>query len=54
MPHNTISIIARDIGQVIWDEYGNKVVTNPMTAEGWKDVAAGYFSWWNFQHVLEH
>ncbi len=52
VPHNTISLIVRDVCQAIWDEYGDEVVTNPTTAEGWKEVAAGYSSRWNFHHVL--
>lgn len=52
VPHNTISILVRDVCQAIWDEYGDEVVTNPTTAEGWKEVAAGYSSRWNFHHVL--
>ena len=52
VPHNTISILVRDVCQAIWDEYGDEVVSNPTTAEGWKEIATSYSSWWNFHHVL--
>ena len=34
------------------NEYGDEVVSNPTTAEGWKEIAASYSSQWNFHHVL--
>ena len=40
VPHNTTSLIVRDACQAIWDEFGDEVVTNPTTAEGWKEDAA--------------
>ena len=52
VPHNTIPILVREVCQVIWDEYGDEVVSNPTTAEGWKEIAASYSSQWNFHHVL--
>ena len=52
VPHNTISILVRDVCQAIWDEYSDEVVSNPTTAEGWKEIAASYSSQWNFHHVL--
>ena len=33
VPHNTISLIVRDVCQAIWDEYGAQFVTIPTTAE---------------------
>ena len=50
--HNTISILVQDVCQANWDEYGDEVVSNPTTAEGWKEIAASYSSRWNFHHVL--
>ena len=34
------------------NEYGDEVVSNPTTAEGWKEIAASYSSQWNFHYVL--
>ena len=47
VPHNTISILVRDVCQAIWDEYDDEVVSNPTTAEGWKEIAASNSSRWN-------
>ena len=52
VPHNTISILVRDVCQAIWDEYRDEVVSNPTTAEGKKEIAASYSNRWNFLHVL--
>ena len=40
------------LSQSDMNEYGDEVVSNPTTAEGWKEIAASYFSRWNFHHVL--
>ena len=52
VPHNTISILVRDVCRAIWDEYGNEVVSSPTTVEGWKEIVASYFNRWDFHHVL--
>ena len=52
VPHNTISILVRDVCQAIWDEYGDEVVSSPTTAEGWKEIVASYSNRWNFHHAL--
>ena len=44
VPHSIISSLVWDICQAIWDEYGDEVVSNPTTAEGWKKIAASYSS----------
>ena len=50
VPHNTISILVRDVCQAIRDEYDDEVVSNPTTVEGRKEIAAT--SRWNFHHIL--
>ena len=52
VPHNISSILVRDVCQTILDEYGDEVVRNPTTAEGWKEIATSYSSRWGFHHVL--
>ena len=44
--------LVRDFCEAIWDEYGDEVVSNPTTVEGWKEIAASYSSRWHFHHVL--
>ena len=34
------------------NEYGDEVVSNPTTAEGWKEIAASDSSRWDFHPVL--
>ena len=34
------------------NEKGEEGVSNPTTAEGWKEIAASYSSRWKFHHVL--
>ena len=52
VPHNTISILVQDVCQAIWDENGDGVVSNPTTAEGWKEIAASYSGQCTFHHAL--
>ena len=40
------------LSQSKMNEFGDEVVSNPTTAEGWKKIAASYSSQWNFHHVL--
>ena len=40
------------LSQSNMNEYGDEVVSNPTTAEGWKEIAASYSSRWNFHYVL--
>ena len=40
------------LSQSNMNEYGDEVVSNPTTAEGWKEIAASYSSQWNFHHEL--
>ena len=40
------------LGQSNMNEYGDEVVSNPTTAEGWKEIAAIYSNRWNFHYVL--
>jgi hypothetical protein len=50
--HNTISLLVRDVCDAIYQEYGEEVICNPTTPEGWKELAQTYSGRWNFHHVL--
>ncbi len=51
VPHNTISLIVRDVSQAIIDEYGAECVKCPQTQEEWKEVAEIFGKRWNFLHT---
>ena len=49
---NTISKFIPEVCQAIIDEYFRQVVYCPNTPEGWKEVAEGFQSRWNFPHCI--
>ena len=52
VPHNTISIIVRDVCNAIIDEYTDEMMTTPNTEEGWRTVADDWYQRWNFPHTI--
>ena len=52
VPHNTISIIVREVCQAIIDEYTNEVIKTPTTEHEWLEVAEEFSTRWNFHHAL--
>ena len=50
--HNTISVIVRQTCEAILAKYGDEVLQYPRTSDAWKQVAAEFFSRWNFHHTL--
>lgn len=52
MPHNTISVIIREVVVAIYNEYRDEVWTMPASAEEWKEVSDGFSSRWNFHHCV--
>ena len=50
--NNEQRLLMLRLSQSNMNEYGDEVVSNPTTAEGWKEIAASYSSRWNFHHVL--
>lgn len=52
IPHNTISIIIRRVSKAIYREYRQEVWTVPSTPEGWKELAQGFSTRWNFHNCL--
>ena len=39
VPHNTISLFAKEVCQAIIDEYGQEVVVTPTTLDGWREIS---------------
>ena len=48
VPHNTQSIMVREICQAIIDEYMDEVMVCPNTPEGWRSIADKFYQRWNF------
>ena len=51
VPHNTQSLIVREVCQAIIDEYVGEVVVCPTDADGWRAVADNFYQRWNFPHT---
>lgn len=52
VPHNTISVIVREVCQAIVDEFLYEVMPLPTDAEKWLMIADGFMEKWNFPHTL--
>ena len=52
VPHNSISIIVKEVSEAIISEFADEVVSTPGTEEGWKDLAEQFGRRWNFHHAL--
>ena len=52
VPHNTYSIIVRQVCEAIVDKYAEELVKCPSTPQEWKDVAAKFEERWNFPHAV--
>ncbi len=52
VPHNTISIIVREVCQAIINEYSEEMLTTPYSPRMWLPVAQRFYQRWNFPHCL--
>ena len=52
VPQNTISVIVREVCEVIVEEYKNEVITCPSTPEEWKAIAEQFERRWNVPHAV--
>ena len=51
VPHNTQSLIVREVCQAIIDEYMPDVMTCPTTPERWRAISDKFLKRWNFPHT---
>ena len=51
VPHNTISLLIREVCQQITEEFQD-VIATPKTPFEWKQIAQGFSSKWQFNHCL--
>lgn len=52
MPHNTISVVIREVVVALYEEYKDEMWTLPSTPEEWKEIAQGFSDRWNFHHCV--
>ena len=52
LPHNTISIVVREVCQAIIDVYNDELMKLPENAEDWREITDGWMNRWNFPHVI--
>ncbi|XP_070196620.1 putative nuclease HARBI1 [Littorina saxatilis] len=51
VPHNTQSLVVREVCQAIIDEYVDEELVCPSTPESWRAVADKFFQRWNFPNT---
>ena len=51
VPHNTQSLVVREVCKAIIDEYMPEVMTCPTTPEGWRTISDNFLQKWNFPHT---
>ena len=49
---NSISVFVPDVCDDIIEEFMEETIVIPVTPEGWKEVAQGFASKWNFHHTI--
>lgn len=52
VPHNTISVVVREVCDAIFRSYRDEAFSLPATTEDWRKVARGYSQKWNFHHCV--
>ena len=52
VPHNTLSLIIRQVCKAIIAEFKDDLRMLPRDPEAWREVADGFSTRWNFEHCL--
>ena len=52
VPHNTISLVVREVCEAIVDEYLEEQMSPPTTEQGWRQLADEWYQRWNFPHTI--
>ncbi|XP_062592427.1 putative nuclease HARBI1 [Saccostrea cucullata] len=52
VPHNTISLLIREVCESIIAEYADEVIACPTTTDEWQQIAEQFKNRWNLDHVL--
>ena len=51
-PHNTISLVVREVCEAIVEEYRDELLAPPKTAAEWRQISDNWMNSWNFPHVI--
>ena len=51
VPHNTISLVVREVCEAIIEEYLDEQLSPLTTEHGWLQLANDWCERWNFPHV---
>lgn len=52
VPHNTISLVVREVCAAIVDVYREELLKQPQSEEDWQEITDNWFRRWNFPHVI--
>ena len=52
VPHNTISLIVREVCEAIVHVYREEILAPPETPEQWQQITDDWLNRWNFPHVV--
>ena len=52
VPHNTISIVVREVCAAIIDVYREEQLKAPQNAADWREITDAWMKRWNFPHVI--
>lgn len=52
VPHNTISLVVREVCEAIVHEYAHEMLSPPDTEAQWRQLADDWYHRWNFPHVI--
>ena len=51
VPHNTMSVLVREVCHAIVEEYKNDVITCPTASAEWRPIAEQFARRWNIPHA---
>lgn len=52
VPHNTISILVKEVCEALIEEFAEEVFACPTSPEQWRVISEQFGARWNFHHVL--
>ena len=52
VPHNTISLVVREVCVAIIEEYTEELLAPPQTDAEWRQISDNWLNRWNFPHVI--
>jgi len=52
VPHNTISLVVREVCEAILHEYRVEMLAPPQTPAEWQEISDNWLNRWNFPHVI--